>query len=104
MTDFPEFNEAYNTILIKDPTDKFERLAADANFNVYHSDIWRGTGRKFAEAIVRECVACCGSQADKNNLLRHFGIPVESNIQYESPPVHNSVTSQYTRKYNIPKE
>ena len=74
MSNFPEFDKAYNNVLIKDPTDKFERLAADANFNVYHSDIWRGTGRKFAEAIVRECVSCCGSQADKQNLLKHFGI------------------------------
>ena len=57
---------------------------------------------KFAEAIVRECVSCCGSQADKNNLLRHFDLPIESNVQYDAPPVHNSVTSQYTRKYNIP--
>ena len=74
MSNFPEFDKAYNNVLIKDPTDKFERLAADANFNVYHSDIWRGTGRKFAEAIVRECVSCCGSQSDKQNLLKHFGI------------------------------
>ena len=29
---------------------------------------------KFAESIILECVACCGSQADKNNLLKHFGI------------------------------
>ena len=42
MSDFPEFDQAYNTILIKDPNDNFERLAANANFNVYHSDIWCG--------------------------------------------------------------
>ena len=54
-SDFPEFDQAYRNALIKDPTDPFERLAAEANFNVYHSDIWRGTGRKFAELIVREC-------------------------------------------------
>ena len=39
--------------------------------DVIYSDIY---DRKFTELIVRECVACCGSQADKNNLLRHFGI------------------------------
>ena len=55
-SDFPEFDRAYQNALIKDPTDLFERLAAEANFNVYHSDIWRGTGRKFAELIVKECV------------------------------------------------
>ena len=54
-SDFPEFDRAYQSALIKDPADLFEQLAARANFNVYHSDIWRGTGRKFAELIVREC-------------------------------------------------
>ena len=56
MSDFPEFDAAYQTILIKDLEDRFEQLAAQANFNVYHSDIWRGTARKFAESIVKECV------------------------------------------------
>ena len=56
MSDFPEFDQAYQTVLVKDLEDKFERLAAAANFNIYHSDIWRGTARKFAESIVQECV------------------------------------------------
>jgi hypothetical protein len=56
MSDFPEFDHAYKTVLVKDPTDRFEQLAAEANFNVYHSDIWRGTGRKFAELIVADCM------------------------------------------------
>lgn len=56
-SDFPEFDQAYRTVLVKDLEDKFERLAAEANFNIYHSDIWRGTARKFAESIVRECIA-----------------------------------------------
>lgn len=55
-SDFPEFDNAYKTVLVKDSTDKFEALAAKANFNIYHSDIWRGTARRFAESIVRECV------------------------------------------------
>jgi len=74
MSDFPDFDQAYKTVLVKDLEDKFEQLAAEANFNIYHSDIWRGTARKFAESIVRECVSCCGSQADKQNLLKHFEI------------------------------
>ena len=74
MSDFPDFDQAYKTVLVKDLEDKFEQLAAEANFNIYHSDIWRGTARKFAESVVRECVSCCGSQADKQNLLKHFGI------------------------------
>jgi len=56
MSDFPEFDRAYKTVLVKDKEDRFEQLAAQANFNVYHSDIWRGTGRKFAELIVQECI------------------------------------------------
>jgi hypothetical protein len=56
MSDFPEFDRAYKTVLVKDKEDRFEQLAAEANFNVYHSDIWRGTGRKFAELIVAECI------------------------------------------------
>ena len=72
----------------------------DVADQIIYQDIWK---REFAELIVLECLVCCGSQADKNNLLKHFGLLVESNIQYQAPPVHNSVTSQYTRKYNIPK-
>jgi len=59
LSDFPEFDQAYRSVLVKDHEDKFERLAAEANFNVYHSDIWRGTGRKFAELIVQECIRLC---------------------------------------------
>ena len=82
MSDFPEFDKAFQTVLIKDPTDKFEQLAAQANFNVYHSDIWRGTGRKFAELIVRECSQFiedkfdfCGDELIiAEQILKHFGI------------------------------
>jgi hypothetical protein len=30
-SDFPEFDKAYKTVLVKDATDKFEALAANAN-------------------------------------------------------------------------
>jgi hypothetical protein len=58
--------------------------------------------KKFAELIVAECAACCGSQADKKNIRRRFGLPVESDVKYPGPNAHWSVTSQYTREYNIP--
>jgi|688.fasta_scaffold1699491_2 hypothetical protein len=91
MSDFPEFDRAYKTVLVKDKEDRFEQLAAEANFNVYHSDIWRGTGRKFAELIVRECLEQIdkirdGCEADKEYqqalgadwaglaVARHFGV------------------------------
>ena len=84
-SDFPEFDNAYKTVLVKDSTDKFEALAAKANFNIYHSDIWRGTARKFAESIVHECVRYFNEdyQRDFDTLWRedlskrikeHFGI------------------------------
>lgn len=103
MSDFPDFDRVYKTVLVKDPKDPFERLAAEANFNVYHSDIWRGSARRFAESIVEECARMCMSQADRKNLRQAFGLPVESNVKYPGPDPHNSITSQYTREYNIPK-
>ena len=35
--------------------DPFKEIAERAHFNIYHSDLWNGTGRRFAEMIVREC-------------------------------------------------
>jgi hypothetical protein len=58
---------------------------------------------KFAEMIVLECAACCGSQADMRNIRKRFGLPVESNIKYPSPDAIGHY-SQYGREYNIPKE
>lgn len=68
-SDFPEFDRAYKTVLVKDPNDKFEALAAEANFNIYHSDIWRGTARRFAESIVRECASIYSKIDNGNNHL-----------------------------------
>lgn len=59
---------------------------------------------RFAELIIRECSRICGSQADQRNILKHFGFPVESNVRAPGPEPHWSVTSQYTRDYNIPKQ
>lgn len=58
---------------------------------------------KFAELIVAECAACCGSQADKKNIRQRFGLPVESNIKYSASERDGSVNSQYEREYNLPK-
>lgn len=57
----------------------------------------------FADLIIKECVECCGSQADKKNIRKRFGLPVESNVKYMGPELHNSITSQYDRPYNLPK-
>ena len=74
MSDFPEFDAAYQTILIKDPNDKFEQLAAKAHFNLYHSDIWRGTARRFAESIVQECIHACPHEDARKYIRQHFGV------------------------------
>ena len=58
---------------------------------------------KFAELIIRECTDRCGSQADQRNILKSFGLEVESNIKYPSPERHWSIKSQYDREYNLPK-
>jgi hypothetical protein len=58
---------------------------------------------KFAELIINECAACCGSQADMRNIRKRFGLPVESNVKYPSPDAIGHY-SQYGREYNIPKE
>jgi hypothetical protein len=79
-SDFPDFDRAYKTVLVKDLEDKFEQLAANANFNIYHSDIWRGTARRFAESIVRECIRLCdqvdlaGADDCIDNIRDHFGV------------------------------
>ena len=59
---------------------------------------------RFAELIIRECSKICGSQADQRNILKHFGFPVESNVRVPGAEPHWSVTSQYTRDYNMPKK
>jgi len=58
---------------------------------------------KFAELIIRECTDRCGSQADQRNILRSFGLEVESNIKYVASERDGSVNSQYEREYNLPR-
>ena len=58
---------------------------------------------RFAELIIRECTDRCGSQADQRNILRSFGLEVESNIKYTASERNGSVNSQYEREYNLPK-
>jgi hypothetical protein len=79
VSDFPKFDAAYKTVLVKDPADRFEQLAAQAHFNIYHSDIWRGTARLFAESIVRECAniankTVIGSDVVGDAIRKHFGV------------------------------
>ena len=82
--------------------DPFRQLAEDTHFNIYKSDLWTGTARRFAEAVVEECARCCGSQADMKNIRRRFGLQVDGNVKYSGPEPtgHNT---QYTRKPNLPE-
>jgi len=59
---------------------------------------------KFAELLIRECTDRCGSQADQRNILKSFGLEVESNIKYTASERNGSVNSQYEREYNLPKD
>lgn len=58
---------------------------------------------ELVKRVAEHCAQLCGSQADKKIIRAAFDLPVESNVQYEAPPINGSVTSQYTREYNIPK-
>ena len=79
----------------------YKRLKSERADGVIFFDIFN---QRFAELIVLECVSYCGSQADRKNIQKHFDLPVESSVQYEAPTLDNSITSQYTRKYNLPKD
>ena len=103
-SDFPDFDESYRHVLLPDDADVFNYIAADTRFNIYNSPIWRVQGRKFVEAIVRECADRCGSQADQRNLLKSFGFEAESNVKYPASERNGSVNSQYEREYNLPKD
>jgi hypothetical protein len=37
-------------------------------------DGWHFDQEMFAELIVKECISCVGSQADKQYLRKHFGV------------------------------
>lgn len=63
-------------------TGRFEHLAEQASFNIYKSDIWRGTGHRFAESIVQECIQIVKDAVDHrepastyaDKIRAHFGI------------------------------
>lgn len=80
MSDFPEFDKAYYEVLLPDNADRFNHLASQTHFNIYNSLIWRGTGRLFAEAIVKECIGVVEKDMDPNanwcsdKILKHFGV------------------------------
>lgn len=78
----------------------YKRLKTERADNVIFYDIFN---QKFGELIAEECAQMCMSQADRKNIRKAFGLPVESDVKYAGTDAHWSVTSQYNREYNIPK-
>jgi hypothetical protein len=58
---------------------------------------------ELVKRVAEQCALLCGSQADKKVIRSAFNLPVEPDVKYPAPPINGSVTSQYTREYNIPK-
>jgi hypothetical protein len=58
---------------------------------------------ELVKRVAEQCALLCGSQADKKVIRSAFDLPVEPDVKYPAPPINGSVTSQYTREYNIPK-
>jgi hypothetical protein len=58
---------------------------------------------ELVKRVAEQCALLCGSQADKKIIRSAFDLPVEPDVKYPAPPINGSVTSQYTREYNIPK-
>ena len=73
-SDFPSFDEAYLKFMLPENPDQFDILAAKANFGIYRHDLWRGTGRRFAESIVNECIKACPHEDGRKYIRKHFGI------------------------------
>jgi hypothetical protein len=57
-------------------------LAEQASFNIYKSDLWQGTGHRFAESVVKECMSIVQDAVDHrepastyaDKIKQHFGI------------------------------
>lgn len=84
-----EFSEQARNSVTKDKLDA-EQWIAEYN-------------RILCELVAERCASICGSQADRSNIRRAFDIPEEPAVKYPGPPLHNSITSQYEREYNLPK-
>ena len=60
-----------------------KQMAKDAHFNIYPSDLWIGTGERFAEMIIRKCIEIDVQNPDAApgvEIAKYFGIQDESNI------------------------
>jgi len=77
MSDFSEFDQAYDAVLLPDDADRFNHIAAETRFNIYNSPIWRVQGRKYSVAVVQECIdhlRLNGYDDAAEQLIKHFGV------------------------------
>ena len=77
---FPEFDAAYDTVLLPKDADRFNHIAAATRFNIYNSPIWRVQGKVFSHAIVQECIDNLflhGYDDAADQLAKHFEMTYE---------------------------
>ena len=79
-SDFPEFDEKYLEVLLPENADILDKLASYNNFAIFHHDLWNSTGRRFAYAIINECIKACPHEEGRNHIRKHFGINNDTNI------------------------
>lgn len=83
--------------------ERLRSLMIESGTHLYISRECQDRIEHVAELIVKECAQVCMSQADRRNILKRFGLPVESNVQYTGPDPKNSIESQYNRPLSLPK-
>ena len=82
-SDFPEFDKSYLKLMLPEDPDQFDLLAAKANFGIYRHDLWHGTGRRFAELIVRECMEWCDAHATINGTAQQIRDSIKKDFGVE---------------------
>jgi hypothetical protein len=82
--------------------ERLKQLMLKSGTHKYITEECQNRIEKIFELVVQDCIDCCGSQADRKNIRRYFGLPIEPDVKYKAPEPHGSITSQYERKYNLP--
>lgn len=86
-SDFPEFQQRYETLLLPENPDRFDILASQANFTIYHHDLWNGVAKRFSEMIAAECAAICDERARS--------APMGSDEQCEAEDCANAIKEHF---------
>jgi hypothetical protein len=83
--------------------ERLRSLMIESGTHLYISRECQDRIEYIANLIVKECAQVCMSQADRRNILKRFGMPVEDPVKYPGPELKNSVESQYDRPLSLPK-